>query len=149
MKDRRRERAELGGAAGTSLELEEPFDGEIPSDDELPFLGRRLVLIERTSTDGAALADALRARGADVTVLDAEGARSASDLALDPDVVLVDREGVDGWAADALRSVRHGPRLRWAHVLEVRARELWLEPDIARLESTIRRALRADDAVTR
>ncbi|MEZ4339281.1 MAG: tetratricopeptide repeat protein [Sandaracinaceae bacterium] len=101
-------------------------EGEEGAAHEL--VGRRVLLIERNPARSDLLTQALRAEGALVAVVD--GAGSGLDLARDlmPEVVLIDGRGVEGWAREAMRAIRHDPWLRWASLLVVDEGRLWANP---------------------
>ncbi|UJR82313.1 response regulator [Sandaracinus amylolyticus] len=132
------------------LDLGEP-SGEI--DLGAVFGDRRIVLVERSPARADDLVQSLRQRGAHVVVIDGEGTNVAKARSIDPDVVVVDVDGVGGWAASTMRTIRRDTRLRWASLLVVRAQELWPdsapEPDVMRLASGLRPLIEADDAIER
>ncbi|AKF05062.1 response regulator [Sandaracinus amylolyticus] len=132
------------------LDLGEP-SGEI--DLGAVFGDRRIVLVERSPARADDLVQSLRQRGAHVVVIDGEGTNVAKARSIDPDVVVVDVDGVGGWAASTMRTIRRDTRLRWASLLVVRAQELWPEsapePDVVRLAAGLRPLIEADDAIAR
>ncbi|MDQ3036049.1 MAG: hypothetical protein M3Y87_26850, partial [Myxococcota bacterium] len=132
------------------LDLGEPSAG---GDLAAVLADRRIVLVERSPARADELVQALRLRGAHVVVIDGEGVGIAKARAIDPDVIVVDVEGVAGWAASAMRSIRRDPRLRWASLLVVRASELWSdgapEPDVEKLASGLLPLIEADAATER
>ncbi|MCB9593179.1 MAG: hypothetical protein H6719_10640 [Sandaracinaceae bacterium] len=115
--------------------FDEPDQGR-----DLDLEGRRVLLIEQNPARSDVLAQALRAEGAVLVVID--GAGNGLELAHDlmPEVVLIDGGGVEGWATPALRAIRRDPWLRWASLLIVDADRLWANPrrpDIAMLAPNV------------
>lgn len=87
--------------------------------------GLRAVLVmgEPTSTDG--LARELRGRGGRVSLVDVAGLGIEEAREIDPEVLLVDPEALDGAGMDLARRLRDDPRLRWASVVRVDFRKAW------------------------
>ncbi|MFN9808923.1 MAG: tetratricopeptide repeat protein [Deltaproteobacteria bacterium] len=118
------------------------LDGEGESRvDVRIFEGLRVLVVDGDAPRADALAQALRARKAIVVVADAGGAGIERARALDPDVVLVDTQGIEGPGFEVIRRIRHDHRLRWASLLVVPWAELWPSPegapDIGRLAEQI------------
>ncbi len=90
--------------------------------------GRRVLVVEQSAARSDLLGQELRSAGALVVV--ADGAGHGLELARDlmPEVAIVDGSGVEGWAIDALRRIRHDLRLRWASLLLVDSEKLWRDP---------------------
>jgi len=107
-----------------SLDLElEPDEGVDALD------GVRVVLVEQRAHRADSLAQDLRAAGAQVVVADGAGVGLERAKRLDPQVVVLDGAGEDGWALGALRALRRDVHLRWASLLVVREEQLWRRPD--------------------
>jgi hypothetical protein len=133
------------------LDLDE---GEVEGEIDVPkiFSDRRLVLVERSPARADDLVQALRDRGAHVVVIDGEGGGLPKARLIDPDVIVVDMDGVGGWASGAIKQIRRDPRLRWASMLLTRSSELWPEgspePDVERLAAGLRPLVEPDEAIT-
>jgi len=93
--------------------------------DPSVLAGRRVLLVEEKVARADMLAQELRALGAQVVVTDAEGGGLARARALDPELLLVNEDGLDGWAYGVMSELRRDAGLRWASVLVVREEELW------------------------
>ncbi|MEC7521428.1 MAG: hypothetical protein VYE22_16235 [Myxococcota bacterium] len=124
------------------------LEDEPEADDGEVLRRRRVLLIEQNPARADVLVQELRARGALVAVADGDGNGLERARAHDPDVVVIDGSGVDGWAMPALRKLRRDPRLRWASLLVVDAEQLWpredTRPDVARLGAALRSLIRPD-----
>ena len=108
-----------------------PLDLEIEPDEAAAVLrGARILLIEQRPARSDALTQELRAAGARVVVADGAGVGLARAKRLDPQVVVIDGAGEDGWALGALRMLRRDPHLRWASLLVVEEEQLWRRPDL-------------------
>lgn len=139
-------RYEFHESTSARLTLLDGDEGE-PEDAAL-LEGRRILLIEQNPARADVLVQELRARGALVVVADGEGAGLERARAMDPEVVIIDGSGVHGWALASLRALRRDPRLRWASLLVVDAKDLWpapdAGPDLERLASSLKPLVRAD-----
>jgi DNA-binding response OmpR family regulator len=111
------------------------------AEEDVAFRDRRILLIEENPARADALVQELRARGAVVVVADGRGRGLDRARALDPEVVVLDGSGVEGWALRALRMLRRDARLRWGSLLVVDSSELWPpdagEPDVSRLAAAV------------
>ncbi len=87
------------------------------------FRERRIVVIENRPSRSDAMATELRNAGATVIVVDGEGGGLERACQLDPEIVLVDESGLEGWAYSVMRSFRAHPRLRFAGLLVHRTAE--------------------------
>ncbi|MBN8615924.1 MAG: hypothetical protein J0L92_35355, partial [Deltaproteobacteria bacterium] len=117
-------------------------DGEGESQvDVRIFDGLRVLVIDSDPSRADALAQELRARKATVAVADAKGTGLERARALDPDIVLVDTQGIEGPGFEVVRRIRADHRLRWASLLVVPWDELWPSPegapDVGRLAEQI------------
>ena len=103
--------------------------------------GVRIVLVEQRAHRADSLAQDLRAAGAQVVVADGAGVGLERAKRLDPQVVVIDGAGDDGWALGALRKLRRDVHLRWASLLVVREEQLWRRadgrPDLAALAGAL------------
>lgn len=110
--------------------------------------GRRILLIEQNAARADVLVQELRNRGALVVVADGAGTGLERARMHDPDVVVLDGSGVEGWATKALRLLRRDPKLRWASLLVVDAVDLWPEadapPSLSKLERSLHSLMRPD-----
>ncbi|NOY92253.1 MAG: hypothetical protein GXP55_13750, partial [Deltaproteobacteria bacterium] len=88
---------------------------------------RRVLLVEEKVARADVLAQELRAAGAQVVVTDGAGEGLARARALDPEILLVNEDGLDGWAYGVMSQLRRDAGLRWASVLVVREEELWAD----------------------
>ncbi|MEQ8727771.1 MAG: hypothetical protein RID81_41200 [Sandaracinaceae bacterium] len=127
------------------------LDLESDAEDVEVLQRRRVLLIEQNPARADVLVQELRARGALVAVADGDGNGLERARAHDPDVVVIDGSGVDGWAMPALRKLRRDPRLRWASLLVVDAEQLWpkeeASPNLARLGASMRSLVHPDRQV--
>ena len=87
--------------------------------------GRRILLIDDNPASADALAQELRAHDAKVVVTDGRGAGLERARSLDPEIVMVDEEGLEGWAFAVMGELRQDPQFRWASVLLIQRKELW------------------------
>ncbi|MEQ8889352.1 MAG: hypothetical protein RID93_17050, partial [Sandaracinaceae bacterium] len=103
--------------------------------------GDRIVLVEHRAHRADSLAQDLRAAGAQVVVADGAGVGLERAKRLEPQVVVIDGAGDDGWALGALRKLRRDVHLRWASLLVVREEQLWRRadgrPDLAALAGAL------------
>jgi CheY-like chemotaxis protein len=113
--------------------------------------GRRVLLVHDNPAQADVLAQELRARGATVVVSDGEGSALGRARDLDPDVVLVDANGMDTWAYRIMTQLRQDPRLRWASMLLVDWNEVWSPgapaPDVDRLAAGIDPLIEPDNSL--
>ncbi|MEM6956962.1 MAG: tetratricopeptide repeat protein [Myxococcota bacterium] len=112
----------------------ELLDSSTEEGDRSIFEGRRVALVEDDAAVADAIAQELRAHGAQVTVLSSSGAGLARARHLDPEIVLVGERGLDGPAYEVLRKVRADPRLRWASLLVIRGDDLMPEGHAPRMD---------------
>ncbi|MBX3270722.1 MAG: hypothetical protein KF729_10695 [Sandaracinaceae bacterium] len=117
-----------------------PGRDDAPSD--LPLDGARLVVIGRRPVRVDRLVDALRARGAAVSVAEPSGVGLDAARLLDPQAILVD---ASARAEGLTRLLASDPILRWASVLpfrwnvsDDRCGRLRLAPVVERLSSNVR-----------
>jgi DNA-binding response OmpR family regulator len=132
----------------TSARLSLLDDEDAEGDDLSALRERRVLLVEQNPARADVLVQELRAHRALVVVVDGQGTGLDRARALDPEVVILDGSGVEGWALPTLRALRRDPRLRWASLLVVDAAELWPEraagPELGRLAASVRSLVRAD-----
>lgn len=110
------------------------LDAGTEEGDRQIFDARRVALIEDDAALADALAQELRAHGAQVAVLTSSGSGLDRARQLDPELVLIEEKGLDGPAYDILRLVRRDMRLRWASLLVIRGDELMPAGEAPRMD---------------
>ncbi|HEV8245842.1 MAG TPA: hypothetical protein VGP93_08735, partial [Polyangiaceae bacterium] len=146
-----------GRATGTVQLLGAEFGAELGlENDAVPGSvgGLRVALADDDPARADVIAQELRARGATVVVIDL----TPTDLQfsrlrqIDPEVLLIGEDHLQGQGYDLIRQMRGDTRLRWASLLVVRWDEVWSEqvkvPAIDRLIRALR-ALTDGDRVLR
>jgi DNA-binding NarL/FixJ family response regulator len=111
---------------------------------------RRFLLIANNPAAADALAQELRANGALVVVVSADGSGWDRARDLDPEVALIDEEGLNHWGFDAVARLRADPQLRWASLVVMDAKELLPEdgpPRVERLAANIAKLTEPDAAL--
>lgn len=111
---------------------------------------RRFLLIANNPAAADALAQELRANGALVVVVSADGSGWDRARDLDPEVALIDEEGLNHWGFDAVARLRADPQLRWASLVVMDAKELLPEdgpPRVERLAANIAKLTESDAAL--
>ncbi|MFW6023651.1 MAG: hypothetical protein ACOC9O_02795, partial [Myxococcota bacterium] len=116
---------EAGSRLGLLADLN--LDDEPPADPAL-LEGLRILVMDSHPGRVDALATALRQRGALVGVAEVNEAALDQVGNLDPEVVLLDAEAIEGPGFEAVRRLRRDARLRWSSLLVVRWNELWPDP---------------------
>jgi DNA-binding response OmpR family regulator len=112
--------------------------------------GLRVALADDDPARADVIAQELRARGATVVVVDLEPTElQFSRLRqIDPEVLLIGEEHVQGAGYSLIRKMRRDTRLRWASLLVVRWDEVWSErvavPAIDRLTGALRALTEGD-----
>ena len=135
---------ELDDLAGGKLAI---VDADGDGGDRALLAGRRILLVEDDASRADALAQELRAHGASVAVCTSRGQGLSRARALDPEIVLVDEDGLGGESYQVLRSIRRDPLLRWASVAVLRVKDVLPEgapPRIDRLAGSLAPLLGAD-----
>lgn len=147
-------RYEFDERAGGTVQL---LGGEEPESERgvSDVKDLRLLLADGDSARADNVAQELRTHGAAVAVTDLEpaDARFARLRQVDPAILLIGEQDLQGAGYELVRRLRRDTRLRWASLLVVRWDEVWAEsspvPAISRLAGTIaalaepERALRA------
>ncbi len=144
-----------GRANGTVQLLGGDLAAELAGDDAVPgsVAGLRVALADDDPARADVIAQELRARGATVVVIDL----TPTDLQfsrlrqIDPEVLLVGEQHLQGKGYGLLRQMRRDTRLRWASLLVVRWEEVWSEkvavPAIDRLTRALRALTEGDRAL--
>jgi len=135
-------RYEFDERAGGTVELlgADELDAE-PSVTDVRDL--RLVLADGDSTRADSVAQELRTHGAAVAVTDLAPSepRFTRLRQVDPSILLIGENDVQGAGYELVRRMRRDTRLRWASLLVVRWDEVWSEnasvPAIGRLAGTL------------
>ena len=99
-------------------------DADTNEGDLTIFRDRRVVLVEDDSAAADAMAQELRAHGAQVVVVTSSGSGIHRARDSDPEIVLVEEHALDGPTYEVLQTLRRDPRLRWASLLVIRREEL-------------------------
>jgi tetratricopeptide (TPR) repeat protein/CheY-like chemotaxis protein len=147
-------RYEFDERAGGTVQL---LGGEEPESERgvSDVRDLRLLLADGDSARADNVAQELRTHGAAVAVTDLEpaDARFARLRQVDPAILLIGEQDLQGAGYELVRRLRRDTRLRWASLLVVRWDEVWAEsspvPAISRLAGTLatlaepERALRA------
>lgn len=111
---------------------------------------RRFLLIANNPAAADALAQELRANGALVVVVSADGSGWDRARDLDPEIALIDEEGLNHWGFDAVARLRADPQLRWASLVVMDAKELLPDdgpPRVERLAANISKLTESDAAL--
>ncbi|MCA9574046.1 MAG: DUF4388 domain-containing protein, partial [Myxococcales bacterium] len=112
--------------------------------------GRRFLLIANNPAHADALAQELRACDALVVVVSADGSGWDRARDLDPEVALIDEEGLNHWGFEAVAKLRSDPQLRWASLVVMDSNELLPSdgpPRIERLAANIARLSDSEGAL--
>ena len=94
-----------------------PFDTRADGSARMGLRDRRFLLIANNPAAADALAQELRANGALVVVVSADGSGWDGACDLDPEIALIDEEGLNHWGFDAVARLRADPQLRWASLV--------------------------------
>ena len=120
--------------------------------DEGVLKALRILLVSADVKRSELLATALRSHGSTVATTDVRGFGFAKARTLDPEVVLIDRSGLDGPAFDIVKDFRRDLRLRWASMLVLDWEAMWPDPaasmDVQRLASRIAPLVEPDRSMT-
>jgi len=135
-------RYEFDERAGGTVQL---LGGEEPESERgvSDVKDLRLLLADGDSARADNVAQELRTHGAAVAVtdLDPAEARFARLRQVDPAILLIGEQDLQGAGYELVRRLRRDTRLRWASLLVVRWEEVWAEsspvPAISRLAGTI------------
>ncbi len=126
------------------------LDDEATRDDFSVLRDRRILVLESNPADADAIAQGLRYHGAQVVVAGEGDGGLDRARQLDPEVVLIERSGVESWGYATLRRIRTDPRLRWASVLVLDREELWTRAgalQIDRLAGAVGPLVRIDQEI--
>ncbi|MCA9532162.1 MAG: hypothetical protein KC593_00725, partial [Myxococcales bacterium] len=132
------------------LFLPEDAEGMQEGSARAALRGRRFLLIANNPAVADALAQELRACDALVVVVSADGSGWDRARDLDPEVALIDEEGLNHWGFDAVARLRSDPQLRWAALVVMNTQELLPAngpPRIERLAANIARLTDSEAAL--
>ncbi len=117
------------------------------------LVGLRVLLADDDSARADAVAQELRARGVTVVVTDLEPSetRFARLRQLDPSVLVIGEEQIDGPGYALIRRMRRDTRLRWPSLLVLRWGEVWSDapsaPAIDRILTTLATLTEAETSI--
>jgi DNA-binding response OmpR family regulator len=122
-------RYEFQEEAGSRLRLLDELLEEAEADADPSLLdGLRILLLDADAGRADALATTLRAHGSQVGVSEPSVRGLERVGILDPEVVVLDGEAIEGPGFDAIRQLRQDVRMRWSSLLVVPWDELWPDP---------------------
>ena len=130
--------------------LDDEAEAEADGSARKGLRDRRFLLIANNPAAADALAQELRANGALVVVVSADGSGWDRARDLDPEIALIDEEGLNHWGFDAVARLRADPQLRWASLVVMDAKELLPEdgpPRVERLAANIAKLTEPDAAL--
>ncbi|MCU0677955.1 MAG: hypothetical protein MUE69_34940, partial [Myxococcota bacterium] len=139
-------RYELLESTGGRLKLSDQDDA--PRGDLAILKGLRILLMDDDPGRADVLAQALRSRGALVGVTEVSTRGLERARGLDPTLVVLDAQALDGEGFDVVRTIRRDVRLRWAGMLLARWDELWPKgapsPDVEELAGRLQPLVEPD-----